>query len=69
MDRPAYVLGSSISPTAYSGSYGSGFGESLEVYQDVGQALGRNLWENAGIGVEDIDVANLYVQCIDSDVG
>ena len=60
VDSPAYVLGTAISPVAYSGTYGSGFGDLLEYYQEVGRALGRNLWADAGIDVKDIDIANLY---------
>lgn len=56
-NKPAYVLGTAISPEFFSPV---GFPLSLESQIEVGRIMGEHLYRNAGIGPKDVDVANLY---------
>lgn len=55
--RPAYVLGTAISPEFFSGV---GYPDSVESQLDAGRRMARHLYRNAGVSAADVDVANLY---------
>ena len=52
---PAYVIGTSNPASLHQLAP-----QSLDGYMSRGRHLARRLWENAGIGPNDVDVANLY---------
>lgn len=56
-DRPAYLLGSAVSPEFFSRV---GYPLTVESQLDAGRRMGVSLYRNAGLGPGDIDVANLY---------
>lgn len=57
--RPAHIIGTAVSPRFFE-ARNSAFAPTLEDNLDIGRVIGRNLLENAGITVGDIDVVNLY---------
>lgn len=56
-DRPAYVLGTAISPEFFSPVT---YPDTVESQIDAGRRMSAHLYDNANISVSDIDVANLY---------
>ncbi|MFR9801896.1 thiolase family protein [Pseudonocardia sp. RS010] len=56
-DRPAYVLGTAISPEFFSQV---GYPDTVESQLDAGRRMARHLYRNAGVTAADVDVANLY---------
>ncbi|MER8589807.1 thiolase family protein [Mesorhizobium sp. M1338] len=57
VQRPAYVLGSTVCPEFFSPVF---FSPRVEEEIDVARRMGKHLYANAGITVKDVDVANLY---------
>jgi acetyl-CoA acetyltransferase len=55
--RPAYVLGTAISPEFFSDV---GYPDTVESQIDVGRRMARHLYRNTGISAPEVDVANLY---------
>ena len=55
--RPAYILGSAISPEFFSPV---AYPDTVESQIEVGRRMGVHLYSNSGITVGDVDVANLY---------
>jgi acetyl-CoA acetyltransferase len=54
---PAHVLGSAVTPRFYSPTY---FPATVEEELSVGREIAANLYQQADIGPDDFDVANLY---------
>ncbi|WP_292277693.1 thiolase family protein, partial [Mesorhizobium sp.] len=57
VERPAYILGSTVSPQFTAPA---NWGASAEDEVEAARHVGKHLYANAGITVKDVDVANLY---------